>query len=340
MSNIRLQAPHTLKKGGDSLGTLVAKLIGKRTALKERKLPRSKRSYQKILFIAFWLLFLSTFWFMFQAYQRAAYVNDKLNTLNNNIQKQSKESTSDSFIRQDATVSFAQQFAGQYLNIAPDQNARMEREKRLVNMLASNLAVQELEGTGEINAKRTVTSIKPYKVNVLNPSQALVTLLVSYKIEKPNAQPQNITQLLNLTIGTDGTNFNVIEQPYLLPAPAEAKLEKVENTMESKPELTNEEVKGQINDFLKQFFTSYGKSTLDEMKYLMNSPESLNGFADFTGLEQTKIYDAKEKGHYVVKTIAVFKDKATNVDMRYSFTLDVSKQDGKFYVNKLTHTLN
>ncbi len=277
---------------------------------------------------------------MFQAYQRTAYVNDKLNALNNNIQKQSKEDTSNSLIQQEATVSFAQQFASLYLNIDSDQNARTDREKRLVKMLASNLAVQELEGTGNINAKRTVTSIKPYKVKVLNKSQALVTLLVSYKIERPNVEPQNITQLLNLMIGTDDTNFSVIEQPYLLSAPAPAKLEKVENSLDSKAETENVEVKKQINEFLNQFFTSYSKSSLEEMKYLMNNPESLSGFADFTGLEKTKIYNAQEKGHYVVKTIAVFKDKGTNVDMHYSFTLDVSKKDGKFYVNKLTHTLN
>ncbi|GAA3315888.1 hypothetical protein GCM10020331_011820 [Ectobacillus funiculus] len=118
-------------------------------------------------------------------------------------------------------------FAQIYLKVEPDQNARMEREQQLVKkMLASNLAVQELEGTADINANRTVTSINPYKVKVLNKSQAFITLLVSYNIEKPNVEPQEITQLLNLTIGTDGTNFNVIEQPYLLPAPAEAKLEK------------------------------------------------------------------------------------------------------------------
>ncbi|WP_379947771.1 conjugal transfer protein [Ectobacillus funiculus] len=319
---------------------LVTKLIGKRAALKERKLPRSKRGYQKILLITFWFLFISTFWFMFQAYQRTAYVNNKLNILNNNIQEKTKDSTTNSLISQDATVSFAEHFAQIYLKVEPDQNARMEREQQLVKMLASNLAVQELEGTADINANRTVTSINPYKVKVLNKSQAFITLLVSYNIEKPNVEPQEITQLLNLTIGTDGTNFNVIEQPYLLPAPAEAKLEKVENSMESKPELTNVEVKRQANDFLKQFFTSYGKATLEEMKYLMNSPESLNGFADFTGLEKTKIYEAQAKGHYVVKTIAVFKDKATHADMRYSFTLYISKKDGKFYVNKLTHTLN
>ncbi|GAA3315885.1 hypothetical protein GCM10020331_011810 [Ectobacillus funiculus] len=76
----------------DSLEPLVTKLIGKkRAALKERKLPRSKRGYQKNLtdyILVF--LFISTFWFMFQAYQRTAYVNNKLNILNNNIQEKDK----------------------------------------------------------------------------------------------------------------------------------------------------------------------------------------------------------------------------------------------------------
>ena len=169
---------------------------------------------------------------MFQAYQRTAFVNNKLNVLKSELSDKSNVDKENSLISQEATNSFAQSFAYTYLNIEKDENARKEREKKLVKMLATNLPIQELEGTGEINAKRIVTSVKPYKISVLDEKQALVTLSVSYKVEKENAEPQNITQLLNLSVGTDGKNFSVIEQPYLLPAPKEAKLTRVENSLD------------------------------------------------------------------------------------------------------------
>lgn len=323
------------------MSSLIAKLKFKRAVAKERKLPKSKKGYQIILVAVFWLLFISTFWFMFQAYQRTAFVNNKLNVLKSEINDKSNVEKENSLISQEATNSFAQSFAYTYLNIEKDENARREREKRLVKMLATNLPIQELEGTGEINAKRTVTSVKPYKISVLDEKQALVTLSVSYKVEKENAEPQNITQLLNLSVGTDGKNFSVIEQPYLLPAPKEAKLTRVENSLDKKSETSDFKAKSsEMKQFLTQFFTSYSKSTLEEMSYLMNDPETLAGAADFKGLEKTKVYDADKKGDFIIKTIVIYRDKQTNVDMRYPFTLEVTKKNNKLYVNKLTHTLN
>lgn len=165
------------------MSSLIAKLKFKRAVAKERKLPKVK-GYQIILVVVFWLLFISTFWFMFQAYQRTAFVNNKLNVLKSELSDKSNVDKENSLISQEATNSFAQSFAYTYLNIEKDENARKEREKKLVKMLATNLPIQELEGTGEINAKRIVTSVKPYKISVLDEKQALVTLSVSYKVEK------------------------------------------------------------------------------------------------------------------------------------------------------------
>jgi Conjugative transposon protein TcpC len=277
---------------------------------------------------------------MFQAYQRTAFVNDKVNALTSEIETETKGQKKDSLINQDAAVTFAKNFAIQYLNIEPDEKKRAEREKNLTGMLATNLPVQDLEGTGELKAKRIVRSIEPYKFKEINSNEALITFLVKYDVAIDKKPTESVTQLLATKIGTDQTNFNIVEQPYLLPAPREAKLEKVENSLEEKSTVSNATLTNEVNDFLTQFFTSYSKSNLEEMSYLMEKPESLGGFADFRGLEKTSIYKAKQKGHYTVKTLVLFRDKKTNIDMRYSFTLDISKKDNKFYVNKLNHTFN
>ncbi|PFV46545.1 hypothetical protein COL00_20010 [Bacillus cereus] len=71
------------------MSSLIAKLKFKRAVAKERKLPKSKKGYQIILVVVFWLLFISTFWFMFQAYQRTAFVDNKLNILKTEISDKS-----------------------------------------------------------------------------------------------------------------------------------------------------------------------------------------------------------------------------------------------------------
>lgn len=58
-----------------------------------------------------------------------------------------------------------------------------------------------------------------------------------------------------------------------------------------------------MKQFLTQFFTSYSKSTLEEMSYLMNEPETLAGASDFKGLEKTKIYDADKKVILLLKQL-------------------------------------
>ncbi|MMZ58520.1 Conjugative transposon protein TcpC [compost metagenome] len=144
--------------------------------------------------------------------------------------------------------------------------------------------------------------------------------------------------LIVVPVGTDGKGFNVIEQPFFQPLPDEVRLAAVQDTTD--PGLRNSFKENEIKQFLGQFFTSYSQNNVNDMAYLMDQPESLQGLYFFKGLEGFSLYsNGLQTDSYTVKTLALFTEKGTGLYMKQPFTLQIIKQNGKFYVKELKHSI-
>ncbi len=67
----------------------------------------------------------------------------------------------------------------------------------------------------------------------------------------------------------------------------------------------------------------------------MKTPETLNGHLVFGDVENIRIY--KKGDGFEVSSVAVFKEKETNLPVKERFTLSIVKNSGQYYVKQLKH---
>ena len=143
--------------------------------------------------------------------------------------------------------------------------------------------------------------------------------------------------MLVVRVGTDGNSFNVIEQPYYQALPSNSRLTAIQDQTDKSKK--NIKAEAQLKQFATQFFTSYTTNSIDEMSYLMEHPESLKGQYQYKGLEDFVVYDGEKEGQYIIKTLVLLQEANTELKTKHPFTLVVKKQNNKFYVEELKHTL-
>ncbi len=150
----------------------------------------------------------------------------------------------------------------------------------------------------------------------------------------------HVDALLYVPIKQNGNQFTVIENPYFQVIPEL-------NSNASKKVMDSAEDKGlasvsakeseEVEMFAKRFFEHYASDSKQDMAYMMKKPESLEGLKQFDEISSLKAY---EKGHHIlVKAEVKFEDKGSSLPDKEVFTLELSKKEGQYFVQKLTHTL-
>ncbi|MBF2543366.1 conjugal transfer protein [Listeria seeligeri] len=94
----------------------------------------------------------------------------------------------------------------------------------------------------------------------------------------------------------------------------------------------------QVEAFTKRFFEHYATDSVQDMAFLMKEPESLEGLKTFKDLTDLKVYKAKKE--IIVKVLVNFQDAGTSMIDTQTFTLFLTKKEGQYFVQKLTHTLD
>jgi hypothetical protein len=143
--------------------------------------------------------------------------------------------------------------------------------------------------------------------------------------------------MIVVRLGTDGNSFNIIEQPYYQALPSKTRLAAVQDKTDQAKK--NTQAEDELQQFATQFFTSYTTNSLEEMSYLMEDPESLKDLYEYKGLEDFVVYDGEKNGQYIVKTLVLLQEANTGLQTKHPFTLAVSKENNRFYVQELKHTL-
>lgn len=339
---------------------LIQKLkAGKTKALKQERKIRSVNT-SKIIVGGFYFTLLAVVWFSFMAWNRTNIINDKINGVQTAAASQIESINKAGFVTSPAGEGYSERFAQAYLNIPKDKEGREKRAEELQKYLAEGLLLDEVENIAGFEGKRILKDIELYKIADVTGKTAVYQYRVSYDLinvteeaqvipankKEKGSKPQTKTvqkeqpaahneALLAVPIGTDGVSFNVIEQPYFKAVPVGSKL----STVEDKQDISKKSIKSQdeLQQFTEQFFTSYTENTIEEMAYLMEKPESMKGLYQFKGLEKFAAYNG-DAGQHIIKSLVVFTD-ASGLQVKQPVTLTVTKQNGKFFVKKIKHTI-
>jgi hypothetical protein len=328
----------------------------------ERRMKTTRLSKRRIFTIGFWLIVVMVMYFAFVSFNRTTFLNNKINTVKSETDEQLKSFGQGGFVQSPAGEAYAERFITSYINIPSSQIERDQRQEQLSKFLAENLNIDKIESLKDFQGKRVLTAVSLYDVKPVKgkTNQADYTYLISYDMYKnkqapapvptaekpaqPAPKPTPIEEkvggkmaLLTIRLGTDGKTFNVLEQPSFTPSPERASLKAVENNLDRQPE--NKEKKDELKQFATQFFTSYSQNTEQEMAYLMSKPSSLKGLYQYIGITEFSVYDDKKKGHYILKALVEFQESETGVKIQQPYTLHVSKQNGRYFVNQLKNSL-
>jgi hypothetical protein len=336
----------------------------------ERRMKTNGFSKRRIFTVVFWIIVLLVIYLAFVSFNRTTFLNNKINAMKSETDKQLHSLHQGGFVQSPAGDAYAQRFITSYINIPSNQTERDQRQERLSKFFAEDLNIHQIENLEDFQGKRVLTAASLYDVNPVKgtTNQADYTYLVSYdmykdkqapapvpssssaptpKVEQPVKPSPDSTPkeekvggkmlLLTIRLGTDGKTFNVLEQPSFASSPERASLKAIENNLDHQPE--NKEKKDELKQFATQFFTSYSQNTEQEMAYLMSKPSSLKGLYQYIGITEFSVYDDKKKGHYILKALVEFQESETGVKIQQPYTLHVSKQNGRYFVNQLKNSL-
>jgi hypothetical protein len=340
---------------------------GRKKVLKDERRLKSSRFNGRLAFsFVFWAVLVGVIFFTFQSWSRTGFLNEKVNGYQDKAAAKIASLNEIGFANSPAGETYASKFIKTYINVSNEEKKREERTKALQSFLAEGLKVEELENLTEFQGKRVLKSASLYDVKDVSEDAASYVYRIDYELfkivekkEKVEVKKKNEDgkeksvkeekikevaeslgrkeQMIVVRLGTDGNSFNIIEQPYYQALPSETRLVAIQDKTDQAKK--NTQAEDELQQFATQFFTSYTTNSLEEMSYLMEDPESLKDLYEYKGLEDFVVYDGEKNGQYIVKTLVLLQEANTGLQTKHPFTLAVSKENNRFYVQELKHTL-
>lgn len=242
------------------------------------------------------------------------------------------------------------EFIPLYINTYSDNSLSADRDLKLQSYFGSGFQIEnpsvdrklkstefyETEKNGDVQIAKYIV-----KYTVDQKSADLVKTEVGSGTEsgideQENENQETISQLLSIPFEyVDGT-IAIADYPYFSAVPNQlGLLDPLEKDFGD--QLTADDAKPVV-EFVDQFLKSYAELSAEEMKYMMNDPESLNGVYNFSKAD-TQVYEGKE-GQFEAVTLVTFVMPDSELTHVERMQLSISKtSDGKYFVEKLNHTL-
>jgi hypothetical protein len=332
----------------------------------ERRLKTSRLNGRLFFTFAFWAVLAGVVFFAFQSWTRTGFINQKINGYHADAAAQLASLHENGFTNSPAAEEYTKNFVESYINVPADPKQRDERAKLLQGYLAEGLNVEKMESLGDFQGKRVLKSASLYEASDARENAASYVYRVEYELFKTVDKKEQVEALnkdrngesgtvkeyrivkrdislgtkdvlVVIPVGTDGNSFNVVEQPYFQDLPGETRIAAIQDhTDQGKKDSGAED---ELKRFASQFFTSYTTNTVQEMSYFMEQPESLKNSYQYKGMEDFIVYDEKRKGQYRLKALVLLQDQDSGLITKQPFTLLVRKQENKFYVSSLLHTI-
>lgn len=301
---------------------------------KPEKKPKSiPKDRSKMIAVGAWTMIGTLVFFAFLAVLLSISNRSALNDLARQQEQNSKQKEEVSIV---AGERFLSGFIEQYINVKNERSAAEKRQNSLMKYLIKDDETDQetwfdtsgAQGDRILNdyvlynvKKGDGDSLFQYKVNYAN---VVKVKKKEHKIDK--------SALLNIPVKHKGNEFAVSGTPYLSEI-YELKGD-IASSLEEREEYDGDQ-SAAIKEFLNTFFRKYAEESKDDMSYVMKTPETLNGHLVFGDVENIRIY--KKGDGFEVSSVAVFKEKETNLPVKERFTLFIVKNSGQYYVNQLKH---
>jgi len=232
-----------------------------------------------------------------------------------------------------AARSFALQFAHEYFKWTVGQADR--REERLKPFLAQGMDPQAGLDFSNLSRHAVPEHITVWKEELgRKKGEYVITVsaLVNFYDIKDTKKYFTKRMLLEIPIKQKNErDMAVIENPRLVPLPAETSIQKERESLVGEPLDSSEEEA--LRSAAETFFKTYASGKQEELSYLMTGEqkvETFQGKMRFVAVEQM---EAVKKGDRVVSDLVVrLADPSTGMEVSVPYEIDWVKEDGRWFV--------
>lgn len=324
-----------------------------------KEIPRY-RNMRKIIVVGFYVVLGILALILLISFVRAtnAYTSSKQASNKVNYVEKKYEDNAKSVQYNPKLKLYTDKFIDTYMVVPKDAKELSQRQSELAKYFPSDYKQPE-EKTDD--TERKLNSKEFYNIKRVN-GQTVIQYIVNYDVyvskkkevkEKKKGDKKSKTKteektrkvnqklLINIPIKSENNRYVVVEYPYFTPIP-DSHLDKekmVKDNMENEKREDNPKVKS----FIKEFFDKYTSSKSEDMAYLMDNPQGLEGTREVSELREIRLYP-KGDNHYIAKVEVLMKDKDASLENNEHYTLDITKKDGKklmfFLFDFLVYTFN
>lgn len=235
-----------------------------------------------------------------------------------------------------AARSFALQFAHEYFKWTVGQADR--REERLKPFLAQGMDPQAGLDFSNLSRHAVPEHITVWKEELgRKKGEYVITVsaLVNFYDAKDTKKYFTKRMLLEVPIKQKNErDMAVIENPRLVPLPAETSIQKEREALVGEPLDSSEEEA--LRSAAETFFKTYASGKQEELSYLMTGEqkvETFQGKMRFVAVEQM---EAVKKGDRVVSDLVVrLADPSTGMEVSVPYEVDWVKEDGRWFVEAI-----
>lgn len=235
-----------------------------------------------------------------------------------------------------AARSFALQFAHEYFKWTVGQADR--REERLKPFLAQGMDPQAGLDFSNLSRHAVPEHITVWKEELgRKKGEYVITVsaLVNFYDIKDTKKYFTKRMLLEIPIKQKNErDMAVIENPRLVPLPAETSIQKERESLVGEPLDSSEEEA--LRSAAETFFKTYASGKQEELSYLMTGEqkvETFQGKMRFVAVEQM---EAVKKGDRVVSDLVVrLADPSTGMEVSVPYEVDWVKEDGRWFVEAI-----
>lgn len=105
---------------------------------------------------------------------------------------------------------------------------------------------------------------------------------------------------------------------------------------ENKDEISPSD-RGKLDDWISDFFADYASQSKEDMAYMMDDPEALNGLLEFQDIGALHVYQDDDR--FIAKVNVTYKEPEVDITHQEPYTLKVKRMNGNYYVEKMEQTL-
>lgn len=235
--------------------------------------------------------------------------------------------------------SYLNPFVTDYMMIPNDKAGLEKRNNQLKKYFSFTTDFSTIESDKRILTNKALYDVEKQKEYYLAKYVVNYDVITKKVGSDGKAMDDKLSKTVLLTIPAryEKGKFTIIDYPYFSSLPNLQSSSVIDlPTDVDKSETVSTKDSEKINVFLDQFLSKYATGKKEDLAYMMEIPEGLNGLYEFKETVN-KIY--KTEDSYTVLSKVTFAEPSGSITHVENMKFTLENKDGKYFITKLEHVL-